>query len=75
MCIFCGARRFEYEPFGFGCSKGAIKLIFHEISVELKKAFILKIPKEAKYFQTYVRTYNNIFVFTSLGVNYVKELS
>ncbi|KAG5577426.1 hypothetical protein H5410_057560 [Solanum commersonii] len=31
--------------------------------------------KESKHFQTYIRAYNNLFAFTSLGVNYDRDLA
>lgn len=71
---FCGAKRFEYESPGFCCAKGAIKLISHPIPVELKNLY-LKNNEKSKFFQTYIRTYNNMFAFTSLGVNYDKDLA
>nr|XP_016440177.1 PREDICTED: uncharacterized protein LOC107765981 isoform X3 [Nicotiana tabacum] len=73
-CKFCGAKKFEYEPPGFCCNNGSIKLVSHEMPVELQNLY-LGTTEECKHFRTYIRTYNNMFAFTSLGVNYDKELA
>ncbi|KAG5578233.1 hypothetical protein H5410_058367, partial [Solanum commersonii] len=65
-CHFCKAIRFEYEPPAFCCSNGSIQLTSHEIPIELKNLY-LENTELSKYFRTYIRTYNNIFAFTSLG--------
>ncbi|KAL3380728.1 hypothetical protein AABB24_001068, partial [Solanum stoloniferum] len=64
-CQFCKAIRFEYEPPAFCCSNGFVQLTSHEISIELKNLY-LENTELSKHFRTYIRTYNNIFVFTSL---------
>lgn len=72
-CQFCGAKKFEYEPPAFCCGNGSIQLISHEMPTELRNLYLGN-SEEAKHFRTYVKTYNNIFAFTSLGVTYDKEL-
>lgn len=41
---------------------------------ELSKLYFEK-TDESENFRTYIRTYNNMFAFTSLGVRYDKELA
>ncbi|WMV49160.1 hypothetical protein MTR67_042545 [Solanum verrucosum] len=73
-CQFCKAIKFEYEPPAFCCSNGSIQLSTHEIPIDLKNLY-LENTELSKHFRTYIRTYNNIFAFTSLGVTYDKELA
>ncbi|WMV36737.1 hypothetical protein MTR67_030122 [Solanum verrucosum] len=71
-CQFCKAMRFEYEPPAFCCSNSSIQLTSHEIPIELKSLY-LENTELLKHFRTYIRTYNNIFAFTSLGVTMTKN--
>ncbi|KAG5570211.1 hypothetical protein H5410_059977 [Solanum commersonii] len=73
-CHFCKAKTFEYEPPAFCCSNGSVQLTSHEIPIELKNLY-LENTELSKHFRTYIRTYNNIFSFTSLGVTYDEELA
>ncbi|WMV15707.1 hypothetical protein MTR67_009092 [Solanum verrucosum] len=73
-CRFFKAKKFEYEPPAFCCSNGSVQLTSHEIPIELKNLY-LKNTELSKHFRIYIRTYNNIFAFTSLGVTYDKELA
>ncbi|KAG5598904.1 hypothetical protein H5410_030274 [Solanum commersonii] len=73
-CNFCGAKRFEYESVDFCCGKGAIKLISHQLPSDLQNLY-LQNNETSKLFRTYIRTYNNMFAFTSLGANYDKDLA
>ncbi|KAG5593141.1 hypothetical protein H5410_043655 [Solanum commersonii] len=73
-CHFCKVIRFEYEPPAFCCSNGSVQLTSHEIPTKLKNLY-LENTELSKHFRTYIRTYNNIFAFTSLGVTYNKELA
>nr|GMD83298.1 uncharacterized protein LOC109183853 isoform X1 [Ipomoea batatas] len=73
-CTYCGAKRFQYEPPGFCCSRGQITLISNEMPTILRNLFVGQ-NTAAKHFQASVRTYNNTFAFTSLGIqNYDKDL-
>lgn len=65
---------FEYEPPGFCYGKGMIKLTSHRMSTNLRNLYTRN-DAESKHFQTYIQTYNNLFAFTSLGVNYDKDLA
>ncbi|XP_070026003.1 uncharacterized protein [Nicotiana sylvestris] len=71
---YCRAKRFEYEHPRFCCNSGAIRSTSHKMLPELSELYFGN-TKESENFQTYIRTYNNIFAFTSLGVKYDKELA
>lgn len=73
-CKFCAAKKFQYESPGFCCDNGSIKLISYDMPLELRNLFLGN-TKESKHFRTYSRTYNNMFAFTSLGVNYDRNLA
>lgn len=73
-CKYCGAKRFEYETPTFCCSNGSVKLMSHEMPNELLNLY-LGDTEESEHFRTYLRLYNNMFAFTSLGVNYDKTLA
>lgn len=74
ICKFCSAKRFQYEPPTFCCGSGTIKLTSHQMPTKLRNLFLGNIV-ESKHFRTYIRTYNNLFAFTSLGVKYDKDLA
>ncbi|KAK6782108.1 hypothetical protein RDI58_019904 [Solanum bulbocastanum] len=38
-CKFCSAKRFEYEPPGFCCSNGCVKLVSRELPAALKNLY------------------------------------
>ncbi|KAM3361169.1 hypothetical protein P3S68_016023 [Capsicum galapagoense] len=71
---FCKAKRFQYESPGFCCANGSVKLIHYELPVELVNLYLGN-SEESKHFRTYIRMYNNMFAFTSLGVNCDKNLA
>ncbi|XP_049360644.1 uncharacterized protein LOC125825341 [Solanum verrucosum] len=73
-CIYCHARRLEYEPPTFCCASGYIKLAPNEVGEDLYKLFTDE-SKEAKLFRKHIRAYNSIFAFTSFGVQLNKELA
>nr|XP_033509712.1 uncharacterized protein LOC117274492 isoform X2 [Nicotiana tomentosiformis] len=73
-CKFCGAKRLQYEPPKFCCGSGSIKLTSHQLPLELRNLYLGN-TEESKHFRTYSRTYNNMFAFTSLGVNYDRVLA
>nr|GMC62863.1 uncharacterized protein LOC109176597 [Ipomoea batatas] len=73
-CTFCGAKRFQYEPPGFCCRSGEIKLVSNAMPCVLKNLFT-GCDEASKNFMNCVRTYNNTFAFTSLGIhNHDKDL-
>nr|GMD70485.1 uncharacterized protein LOC109183853 isoform X1 [Ipomoea batatas] len=74
-CTYCNAWRFQYEPPGFCCSSGQVVLMSNEMPSLLKQLFCEK-DEVSRHFQVCVRTYNNTFAFTSLGIhNYDKKLT
>nr|GMD66909.1 uncharacterized protein LOC109176597 [Ipomoea batatas] len=73
-CIYCGAKRLQYEPPGFCCCKGEVVLVANGMPPTLK-ALYTSPDKSYNNFRSCVRTYNNTFAFTSLGIhNYEKDL-
>ena len=74
FCKSCHAKRFEHEPKGFCCFNGETSLVTNDASKQLYELFTFN-SEEAIEFQKYIRTYNNIFAFTSFGVKYDKNLS
>nr|XP_027108912.1 uncharacterized protein LOC113728748 [Coffea arabica] len=73
-CVFCGAKRFYLEPPGFCCASGEIRLVETEMPAQLAKLYTANTP-EAIEFRQCIRSYNNMFAFTSLGVHSDKELN
>lgn len=73
-CKFCNAKRFQYESAGFCCSKGSVKLVSYQLPNDLFDLYTGN-TEESIHFRTYIRTYNNMFAFTSLGVTYDKALA
>lgn len=73
-CKFCNAIRFQYEPPGFCCASGSIKLVSYQLPDDLFDLYMGN-TEECKHFRTYVRIYNNMFAVTSLGVTYDKALA
>lgn len=66
-CIHCHAKRFPYEPNGFCCYQGDIKLYDVAASDELVQLYTSNSP-ESKDFRKHIRAYNNAFSFTSFSV-------
>lgn len=73
-CKFCSEKKFQYESPGFCCATGTIKLHSHQMPTRLRNLYLGN-TAECVHFRTYIRTYNNLFAFTSLGVNYDKDLA
>ncbi|CAH9098937.1 unnamed protein product [Cuscuta epithymum] len=74
-CHHCEAVRIQYEPSGFCCSAGQTVLVSNKIPPILKRYFYDN-DSVARQFKSCVRTYNNTFSFTSLGVhNYDRDLA
>jgi len=46
-CHYCGAMRFQYEPPGFCCRKGKIKIHIPEVPAELKRLFTSRVHDDA----------------------------
>ena len=73
-CVFCGAKRFYHEPPGFCCASGEIRLVETEMPAQLAKLYTANTPEAIEFHQC-IRSYNNMFAFTSLGVHSDKELN
>ncbi|XP_027181781.1 uncharacterized protein LOC113780165 [Coffea eugenioides] len=73
-CIHCHAKRYYMEPPRFCCASGEIKLAPTKMPGRLVQLYKANTP-ESKEFRQCVRSYNNMFAFTSLGVHYDKDLS
>ncbi|XP_071925101.1 uncharacterized protein [Coffea arabica] len=73
-CIHCHAKRYYMEPPRFCCASGEIKLAPTKMPDRLVQLYKANTP-ESKEFRQCVRSYNNMFAFTSLGVHYDKDLS
>nr|XP_027095001.1 uncharacterized protein LOC113715051 [Coffea arabica] len=72
-CQFCGAKMMHSETPNFCCSDGQVVLHENNLPDILIELFTGH-SDEALSFRTYVRTYNNMFAFTSFGVHYDKSL-
>ncbi|GAA0166267.1 hypothetical protein LIER_40160 [Lithospermum erythrorhizon] len=66
-CKHCGAYRFYRETNQICCSKGEIRLAESELHPYLV-SLITGTDAKSKEFQNMIRTYNNHFAFTSIGI-------
>ena len=73
-CSHCDAMKFEYEPPGFCCDNGKIKLASTDIPQDLFDLFTSQ-SEESNFFLKQIRAYNCIFSFTSFGVKLDKGLA
>jgi hypothetical protein len=74
-CPHCGAVKFYSETKNFCCLNGHVSLTSNELP-DILKQLLTSTSEEAKTFRTYIiRTYNNLFAFTSLGVRADANLS
>ncbi|KAG5552505.1 hypothetical protein RHGRI_010554 [Rhododendron griersonianum] len=67
-CKHCGARRFPYETPKFCCSGGEVRLYPITIPAELQQLYS-GLGADSAHFLQYVKPYNEIFAFTSMGVH------
>nr|XP_027077124.1 uncharacterized protein LOC113700896 [Coffea arabica] len=72
-CQYCGAIKLHSETPNFCCSDGQVVLHENKLPDILVELFTGH-SDETLSFRTYVRTYNNMFAFTSFGVHYDKSL-
>ncbi|KAG2690570.1 hypothetical protein I3760_09G193200 [Carya illinoinensis] len=72
-CKHCKAKRFFHETNSFCCADGSISLATNDVPDQLYNLFVSN-TVESIQFQTYVRTYNNKFAFTSFGVKFDRNL-
>ncbi|CAI9271411.1 unnamed protein product [Lactuca saligna] len=73
-CYYCVAGKFYSETNHFCCSDCSIVLSNNELPVVMRN-LLCSASEEAKMFRTYVRSYNNLFSFTSFGVKVDKALA
>ncbi|XP_071928923.1 uncharacterized protein [Coffea arabica] len=73
-CPYCHAKRFHQEPPGFCCASGEVQLLSTEMPRELMLLYI-EDSDEAAEFRRCVRSYNNMFAFTSIGIHPDKSLA
>ncbi|KAJ9557179.1 hypothetical protein OSB04_011793 [Centaurea solstitialis] len=66
-CRHCDVVKFHSETENFCCLNGGIVLSTNEVPV-LMQDLLTSTSEEAHSFRTFIRTYNNHFAFTSLGV-------
>ncbi|WVZ73209.1 hypothetical protein U9M48_021550 [Paspalum notatum var. saurae] len=64
-CRHCSAKKFEYEPPGFCCRSGKIKLSTQDTPPELKRLWE-SADSNARHFRDNIRFFNGHFSFTSL---------
>ncbi|KAL6888323.1 hypothetical protein ACP4OV_009349 [Aristida adscensionis] len=67
-CKHCGAKRFQYEPKGFCCRSGKIKLVHTQPPLELRRLYT-SADHDAVHFRDNIRYFNGHFSFTTLGVS------
>ncbi|XP_021723374.1 uncharacterized protein LOC110690793 [Chenopodium quinoa] len=65
-CPKCGARKFAFETPHFCCADGEVKIAANECPEQLVR-LLTSMDEDAKHFRQYIRLYNNMFAFTSLG--------
>ncbi|CAH1440059.1 unnamed protein product [Lactuca virosa] len=73
-CVYCGAKRFQFEFPTFCCMDGKTKLAHSSIPEELLNLFTSR-NELGRTFRQMIRCYNNNFSFASMGVNYDKTLT
>ncbi|KAJ9552743.1 hypothetical protein OSB04_016788 [Centaurea solstitialis] len=66
-CRYCDVVKFHSETENFCCLNGRIVLSTNELPA-LMRDLLTSTSKEAESFRTFIKTYNNHFAFTSLGV-------
>ncbi|CAI9109037.1 OLC1v1008774C1 [Oldenlandia corymbosa var. corymbosa] len=73
-CECCRAKLFPFEPPKFCCSQDKVSLVSHPMPYALRRLFI-GLDEESVEFRKNIRSYNNNFAFTSLGVTYDRDLT
>ncbi|GJU22560.1 hypothetical protein Tco_1155902 [Tanacetum coccineum] len=67
-CPHCAAIKFYSEADNFCCMEGRIVITDNELPDNHLKQLLSLTPEDPESFRTYIRTYSNLFVFTSMGV-------
>ncbi|KAG8084350.1 hypothetical protein GUJ93_ZPchr0010g10028 [Zizania palustris] len=73
-CRHCGAKRFEYEPPGFCCMNGKVKLQMPEPPEELRRLYSGE-DIQSQHFMENIRYFNSHFSFTTMYCDYDKNLA
>ena len=73
-CQFCNARIFHQETSTMCCMNGRISLLNLPTSPELLELFRDQ-TTTSRHFRKFIRLYNHIFAFTSMGVHVDQNLS
>lgn len=71
-CLYCGAKKFQYEFPTFCCMNGKVNLVHPTVPDELYQLFTSH-SSESTQFRSNIRKYNNHFSFTSMGVRLDKD--
>ncbi|XP_021725285.1 uncharacterized protein LOC110692557 [Chenopodium quinoa] len=69
ICPHCYAKKFEHESLHFCYGNGSVKLATNEYPPELYR-ILTSDEEDASHFRQYIRLYNNLFAFSSLGGKY-----
>lgn len=69
ICPHCSAKKFEHESLHFCCGNGSVKLATNEYPPALYR-LLTSDEEDALHFRQYIRLYNNLFAFSSLGGRY-----
>ncbi|GKE57254.1 hypothetical protein Tco_1496439, partial [Tanacetum coccineum] len=67
-CPHCAAIKFYSEADNFCCMEGRIVIPDNELPDNHLKQLLPLTLEDPESFRTYIRTYSNLFVFTSMGV-------
>ncbi|XP_073142210.1 uncharacterized protein [Henckelia pumila] len=73
-CSYCQAFLFHGESTQLCCRNGRIKLDPISSPIELQELFSTE-NEESRHFRQYIRAYNHVFSFTSIGVNLDESLA
>ena len=65
-CQYCQACKFKYESDGLCCQGGQIKIATNPAFEELIR-LLTKEDEDVVHFYQYIRLYNNLFAFSSIG--------
>lgn len=68
-CSKCNAKKFAYESLHFCCGNGDVRIAANEYPPELIRLFTSQ-EEIAMHFRKYVRLFNNLFAFSTIGGNF-----
>ena len=67
-CKYCKARKFKYESNGFYCQNGRVRIAANSAPKEFV-TLLTADDDDVIHFRQYVRLYNDLFTFSSIGGN------